>query len=101
MSEQVLTKETKDLDAPEMKVLDVMDLTSYGVGEAVVTRPQTVKAARPTKQLPVLRCIDMSLPNHWLVSRETARPLTEMLEAGPIEPATQTHDDRSFTLHSK
>ncbi len=60
-SERVQTDETEELGAPETEVLDVTDVTSYEVSQAVVTRTQTVKAAKPTKTLSVLHCIDTSL----------------------------------------
>ena len=56
VSERILTEETEEVDAPETEVLDVTDVTdvtSYEVSQAVVTRAQTVKAARPTKPLTI------------------------------------------------
>ncbi len=38
VSEQIQTEEMVELDAPETEVLDVTDVTSYEVHQAVVTR---------------------------------------------------------------
>ncbi len=64
MSERIPAEKTGDLDAPETEVLDVTDVTSYEVSHVVVTRAQTLKAARPVKPLPVLCHIDTASHNH-------------------------------------
>ncbi len=71
VSERVPTEETEEMDAPETEVLDVTDVTSYEVSQAVVTRSQTIKAAKPTKPLSVLCCIDTSLTtSDWFAEQQ-------------------------------